>query len=90
MRGFNSEIEQKGVRIHIQTQDKGKKAHYIESIVYASGKVLASRKTYYTSFLHHPDLEAKIQEIVKTQHSRIVEEVSAGQFDHLLRSEEKP
>jgi hypothetical protein len=89
MRGFNSEIEHKSVRIHIQTQDKGKKAHYIESIVYASGKVLASRKTYYTSLLHHPDLEEKIQEIVKTQHSQIVEEVSAGHFDHLLRSEEK-
>ena len=89
MRGFNSEIEHKGVRIHIQTQDKGKKTHYIESIVYVSGKVLASRKTYYTSFLHQPDLEAKIQEIVKNQHSRIVEEVYAGQFDHLLRSEEK-
>lgn len=89
MRGFNLEIEHRGVRIHIQTQDKGKKAHYVESIVYASGKVLVSRKTYYTSFLHHPDLEAKIQEIVKTQHSRILEEISTGQFDHFLRSEEK-
>ena len=89
MRGFNSEIEHRGVRIHIQTQDKGKKAYYVESIVYASGKVLASRKTYYTPFLHHPDLGAKIQEIVKTQHSRILEEISTGQFDHLLKAEEK-
>lgn len=87
MRGFNTEIQHKGVRIHVQTQDKGKKAHYVESLVYVSGKVLISRKTFYTSFLHHPDLEEKIKGIIKIQHTKILEEISAGQFDHLLRPE---
>lgn len=90
MRGYNTQVERKGTRIHIQTQDLGKKAQYVESLVYASGKIIASRKTYYTSCLNQPDLDEKIKHMIETQHERILQEISTGNFDHLLRLEEKP
>ena len=90
MHGFNTEVKRNGVRIHVQTQDQGKKAQYVESLVYASGKIIASRKTYYTSHLNQPDLDERIKQIIETQHARILQEISTGHFDHLLRPEEKP
>ncbi len=84
MQGFNTELKHKGVIFHIQTQDKGLGAQYVESLIYCSGKVLASRKTFYTSFLNSPDLNEKINQIIKTQHRQILKEISEGKFDRFL------
>lgn len=83
MAGFNTEIDHQGQPYHVQTQDKGTGAGYIESIVYKAGRALSSRKTFYTSFLGSPDLQEKIQKIVEDQHNSILKEISAGKFDHL-------
>lgn len=90
MGGFNTEIKHKGTLLLVQTQDKGLKAQYVESLVYASGKLLVSRKTFYTPFLNNPHLGAKIREIIRKQHQKIIEEISAGKFDHFLATKEKP
>jgi len=83
MSGFNTEIEHGGSAFHVQTQDQGTTAHYVESVIYRSGKVLSSRRTYYTSFLNNPSLQSKIGEIIREQHSNILKEITAGRFDHL-------
>jgi len=83
MPGFNTEIEHKGSAFHVQTQDQGINSHYVESIIYRSGKVLSSRRTYYTSFLNSPALRSKICEITQEQHSTILKEITEGHFDHL-------
>jgi hypothetical protein len=83
MPGYNTDIEHNGVMFHVQTQDKGKSAQYVESIVYKSGKVLASRRTYYTRFLNSPPLYDKIKEIIDEQHEGILKDISEGIFDHL-------
>jgi len=83
MPGVNTEIEQKGVTFHVQTQDQGTSAHYVESVVYRSGKVISSRRTYYTSFLNSPSLQDKIDEIITEQHDSLLTEIAAGRFDHL-------
>ncbi|MBN1223055.1 MAG: hypothetical protein JXB23_07380 [Candidatus Aminicenantes bacterium] len=83
MPGINTEIEQRGMHFHVQTQDQGIGAHYVESVIYKSGKVLSSRRTYYTSFLNNPSLHDKINEIIKEQHDAILKEIEAGRFDHL-------
>jgi len=89
MRGLQSEITYKGNTVYIQTQDKGSKAQYVESLVYVSGKVLVSRKTFYTTLLNTGNLRAKIKDIISSQHKKILDELSKGQLDHLLISEEK-
>jgi hypothetical protein len=83
MAGNNTDIEHNGFMFHVQTQDHGTNVHYVESIVYKSGKVLASRRTYYTNFLQSPALQGKIKKIIEEQHEGILKDISEGQFDHL-------
>jgi hypothetical protein len=83
MPGYNTDIEHNGLMFHVQTQDQGANTQYVESIVYKSGKVLASRRTYYTNFLNSPTLNDKINEIIDEQHEGILKDISEGTFDHL-------
>jgi hypothetical protein len=89
MAGFNTEAKYKRACFHVQTQDVGPAARCIESLIYKSGKLLSSRKTYYTSFLASPHLQEKIQHIMKDQHNAILKEIADGKFEHYLSPEEK-
>jgi len=82
MEGLNTEILYKGSTHHIQTQDKGIKAHYVESLIYRAGKLLSTRRTYYTAYLSHSNLKEKIKQLIKEQHKKILTEISEGKFDH--------
>lgn len=83
MAGFNTTVNRGGVDFHVQTQDKGRPANYVESTVYKSGQVLSSRKTFYTSFLDSPDIQKKIKTIIEEQHNTILKEIAEGKFDPL-------
>jgi hypothetical protein len=83
MVGYNTTITRNGVDFHVQTQDKGRSANYVESTVYKSGRVLSSKKTFYTSLLDHPDLQEKIKQVIKEQHNALLKEIADGKFDHL-------
>ena len=83
MAGFNTTVTRSGVDFHVQTQDKGRPANYVESTVYKSGQVLSSRKTFYTSFLDSPDLKNKVKTIIEEQHNSILKEIAKGKFDPL-------
>jgi hypothetical protein len=89
MSGFNTEIKYKGASFHVQTQDVGPRARCVESLVYKSGKILSSRKTYYTSFLASSHLQEKIQHIMEDQHNALLQEITDGKFEHYLSPEEK-
>src|SRR4030042_3059430 len=81
MTGLSAQVQHKGPDYYIQTQDLGKRANYIESLIYRSGKLLTSRKTMYTSFLGLPDFEAKNARIMHDQHDKILRDISEGKFD---------
>jgi len=83
MAGFNTTVTRGDVDFHVQTQDKGRTANYVESTVYKSGQVLSSRKTFYTSLLDNPDLQKKIKAIIDEQHNTILKEIAEGKFDPL-------
>ncbi len=83
MSGLNTEVIHNGKSYHVQTQDKGIDANYIESLIYESGKLLSSRRTFYTAFLSSPDLKEKIMKIIDQQHSEILKSINEGKFDHL-------
>jgi hypothetical protein len=89
MAGFNTEVKYKGAVFHVQTQDVGPNARCIETFVYKSGKLLSSRKTFYTSFLGSPQLQDKIQQIMDEQHGAVLKDISDGKFEHYLSAEEK-
>ncbi len=81
MPGLNSEILRNEVYFLVQTQDKAPGANYVESIVYKSGQVLSSRRTFYTHLLDSDDLPEKIKALIQSQHNSILEEISQGKFD---------
>lgn len=83
MAGFNTEIEHKGTRFHVQTQDLGYPSNCIETTIYKSGRALTARKTFYTSMLGQPDSKEKIHLLIKDQHERICSEIRQGKLDHL-------
>ncbi|UCC39403.1 MAG: hypothetical protein JSV96_16685 [Candidatus Aminicenantes bacterium] len=82
MHGLNTETTHLGISYHIQTQDKGLNVHYIESLIYKSGKLLSSRRTYYTAYLNSADLKENIDRLIKEQHNTILKEISEGKFEH--------
>jgi len=89
MTGFNTEVKYKGASFHVQTQDVGPGTWCIESLIYKSGKLLSSRKTFYTAFLSSPQLQQKIHQIMEEQHHAILKEIADGKFEHYLAPEEK-
>jgi hypothetical protein len=89
MSGFNSEIRRQSAVFHVQTQDLGPSAHCVESLIYTSGRLLSSRKTYYTQWLASPHLPERILQMMDEQHTAISKDISEGKFDHCLSPEEK-
>ncbi len=83
MSGINTEIKRNAESYHVQTQDVGIHAHYVESLIFRFGKLLSSRKTFYTDYLGSPDLKERIQKIVEAQHNEILKNIAEGKFDHL-------
>lgn len=86
--GFNTRFDYKGANFLVQTQDKGTSTHYVESLIYKSGQLLTSKKTFYTSFLNSPNLSKLILKIVEDQHKTILQEIADGKFDRFLNEGE--
>jgi hypothetical protein len=80
MSGYNTRVEYKGSTYIVQTQDKGLAAQYVESLIYKSGKLLTSKKTFYTSSLSSSDVKAVIERMMEAQHKKILEEIVEGKF----------
>jgi hypothetical protein len=78
--GFNSKVEFRGQTYLVQTQDKGPGSPCVESLIYRSGALLGSKRTFYTSFLDSPDIRAAIERIMTDQHHKILEEIVEGRF----------
>jgi len=82
--GYNTRFDYKGVNFLVQTQDKGLGARYVESLIYKSGKLLTSKKTFYTSFLNSPNIKKMISGMMEDQHKTILQEIADGKFDRFL------
>jgi hypothetical protein len=80
MSGYNTRVEYKGSTYIVQTQDKGLAAQYVESLIYKSGKLLTSKKTFYTSSLSSSDVKGVIERMMEVQHKKILEEIVEGKF----------
>ncbi len=88
--GYNTRFDYKGSAFLVQTQDKGLSAHYVESLIYRSGELLTSKKTFYASFLNSPNLKSMISRIMDDQHKNILQEIVDGKFDRFLVEDKGP
>ena len=81
MGGFNTRVDFKGEAYNVQTQDKGPAAQYVESLIYKSGRLMATRRAFYTAFVGVPDLRDRIERMMEDQHKGILGQIVEGRFD---------
>ncbi len=87
--GFNSDVSYKGLRFHVQTEDKGPKNPVIETLLYHKGMILASRKTPYEHIINDEELETKIKKLMVKQHQEMIMDLKLGAFDELILGTKK-
>ncbi len=81
MGGYNTRVDYKGESYIVQTQDKGRAAQYVESLIYKSGRLLATRRAFYTAFMGAADLADRIERMMEEQHKSILGQIVEGRFD---------
>jgi hypothetical protein len=84
MDGYTTSIEYKGAKFMVQTQDKGLAFNYIESLVYLSGRVIASKRSPYTAHLNKSNLQEIIQRLMEDLHAEVIDEIVEGKYDKFL------
>ena len=87
--GYNTDIEHAGTIYHVQTEDKGRSNPFVESLVYASGEILYSRRTPYHDLLEQDLDPHTIAAVMERQHRAIVEAIGAGRLEQLLHGGEE-
>jgi hypothetical protein len=88
--GYNTDIEHDGVTYHVQTEDKGRSNPFVESLVYARGEILYSRRTPYHDLVKE-DVDAKaVSSLMERQHRTIVEAIRRGRLDSLGSEGDEP
>jgi hypothetical protein len=81
MGGYNTRVDFKGDAYIVQTQDKGPAAQYVESLIYKSGRLMATRRAFYTAFVGATDLRDRIERMMEDQHKGILGQIVEGRFD---------
>jgi hypothetical protein len=82
--GFNTDIEHGGTVYHVQTEDKGRSNPFVESLVYASGEILYSRRTPYHDLVEQEVDADTVAALMDRQHREIVDSIGAGNLDQLM------
>ena len=87
--GYNTDIEHGGTVYHVQTEDKGRSNPFVESLVYASGEILYSRRTSYQDLVEQ-DVDADtVATIMDRQHREIVDSIGSGTLDELMAHDDE-
>ncbi len=81
MGGYDTRVDYKGEVYIVQTQDKGPGAQYIESLIYKAGRLLTSKRAFYTAFLDLPDAADRIARMMEEQHKTILGQIVEGRYD---------
>ncbi len=81
MSGYNTRVEYRGDAYNVQTQDKGLAAQYVESFIYKSGRLLASKRAFYTAYMNLPDVAERIERMMEDQHKTILGQIVEGRYD---------
>jgi len=81
--GYNTDIDYAGTTYHVQTEDKGRSNPIVESLVYARGEILYSRRTSYQDLVDEKVESDAIAAIMDRQHRTIVETIRRGRLAQL-------
>jgi hypothetical protein len=81
--GYNTDIEHSGTTYHVQTEDKGRSNPVVESLVYARGEILYSRRTSYRDLVAEQVENDAIATMMDRQHRAIVDAIRRGRLAQL-------
>jgi len=82
--GYNTDIDHAGTTYHVQTEDKGRANPIVESLVYARGEILYSRRTSYRDLVEEEVENSAIATLMERQHHTIVEVIRRGRLAQLV------
>lgn len=86
--GYNTDVEHRGITVHVQTEDHGLGGRKITTQVFCSGRILDSRTISYAEAIAAiVDEEAQGQEITKRMraiHKHFMNRVREGVYDTKL------
>jgi len=81
--GYNTDIDNAGTTYHVQTEDKGRSNPVVESLVYARGEILYSRRTSYQDLVDEQVENSAIATLMERQHHTIIEVIRRGRLAEL-------
>jgi len=81
--GYNTDIDFEGTTYHVQTEDKGRSNPNIESLVYARGEILYSKKTPYDDLVIQGADDKEVATLMDRQHRTLVEAIRRGKLGQL-------
>lgn len=79
--GYNQNVNYNGEVFHIQTEDGGRNNPVITTTLFKGGVILAARRTGYSDIIKSDKLETVVAEIMREQHTSVLNELKAGAFD---------
>ncbi len=82
--GFNTNVQHRGLLLHVQTEDSGRKHPHIITHLFHGGTILASEKSSYADHLASADLAAEVRKLMESQHRAMLERLRSGQLDARL------
>ena len=85
--GYNTDINFDGTTYHVQTEDKGRANPNIESLVYARGEILYSKRTAYDDLVLQDAEDKEVAKLMERQHRTLVEAVRRGRLPQLTGEE---
>lgn len=81
--GYNTDIDFDGITYHVQTEDKGRANPHIESLVYARGEILYSKRTAYDDLVLQEADDKEVAALMERQHRTLAEAVRRGRLAQL-------
>ena len=79
--GFNTDVKHRGTVFHVQTEDKGLPAAWVETLIFVGGMVVARRKRNYQDLIEGEPSQRVIGKVLEDQHRSMIAEIKLGNFD---------
>jgi len=77
LKGYNSDINIKGVNYHVQTEDWGQNNPYLVTRIFKQGAVIKTFKTPYSEILPNAHYDSStLEQALKAQHFRILDQIT--------------
>lgn len=79
--GFNTNVRHRGLLLHVQTEDSGRRRPHVITHLYCGGTILASERSDYEDRLGSEDLAGDVKRLMEEQHRTMLRRVRRGEFD---------